>query len=281
MDLKKLFLEWNNFEQNNIKAENISGKADTKLKFYLPYNVTKGPIKESLNAQVSLFVKGGSLINLEALKEIAASMKANDVVRLILGKDLKRIEQKLEKLTFENLENMFYISNSKFVIPKMLIRTNVLDLVVSGWQNFDESLEYRFEFDFKDLKRELQKNEFGEVEEDKISTRLFLKMFGSLSNLQFAWDSEARKAFKKEQREQQKQDAKSILKTEFGLFKKDSTVGLYQKTQQPKERIEIDFGDENPPQPNVEKKKREINQKFNKIRKENQNKQEKVVLEFE
>jgi hypothetical protein len=56
---------------------------------------------------------------------------------------------------------------------------------------------------------------------------------------------------------------------------------MFQKANGSKEIITIDFGEENPPAPNVEKKKREINDKFNKIRKENQKKDDKVVIEFD
>lgn len=281
MDLKKLFAAWNNFEQEHIQSENIMGVADAKLKFQMPYSLSKGPVKEALSAQVSLKIVGGALIKLDALREIAQSMKSNDFVRVFLGKNLKTIEQKLERLTFENLENTFYISNSKFVIPRMLIKTNVMDLVVSGWQHFDESLEYRFEFDFKDLKENTRDAQFGEVKQDGISTRLFLKMFGTISKLQFAWDNDAKKVHKQEQREKQRQDVKSMLKGEFGMFKKDTSIQSFQKTQVPKERIELDFGDDTPPAPNVDKKKREINDKFNKLRKENQTKKENVTIEFQ
>jgi hypothetical protein len=281
IELKKLFAEWNNFDQENIKAENIAGNADVKLKFQISFSVNHGPVKETLNAQVNLKIVGGSLIQMEAMKEIASSMRSNDFVRVFLGKNLKTIEQKLEKLVFDNLENTFYISNSKFVIPKMTIRSNLMNLVVSGWQHFDESLEYHFEFDFKELKQQTRDTQFGEIKSDGISTRLFLKMFGTLSNLQFAWDSDAKKAYKQEQREQQKQAIKSVLKSEFGLFKKDTAAQMFQKANGSKEIITIDFGEENPPAPNVEKKKREINDKFNKIRKENQKKDDKVVIEFD
>jgi hypothetical protein len=281
IDLKMLFHEWNNFEQENIKAENIAGKAESRLKFQMPYNLVKGPIKDQLNAQVSLKVVGGSLTQLEALKEVAKSMKNNDLVRVFLGKNLRSIEQKLEKLTFDNLENTFYISQSKFVIPKMTIRTNVMNLVVSGWQHFDESLEYHFEFDFKDLKQQNRDAQFGDINQDGFAARLFLKMFGTLSKLQFAWDGAAKKAHKQEQLKQQKQDVKGMLKAEFGLFNKDSTVQSYKSVSRPKETISIDFGADTIPAPNVEKKKREINQKFNQIRKENQTKAEKVIIEFE
>lgn len=281
IDLKKLFAEWNNFEQEHIKSENIKGRAEVKLKFQLPYNLQKGPIKEALLAQVSLKITEGALVKVAALKEIAASMKANDFVRIFLGRTLKSVEQKLDHLSFENLENTFTISNSKFVIPKMTIRTNIMDLVVYGWQHFDESLEYHFEFDIKELRKNNRDAQRVEIKQDLISTRLFLKMFGTLSNPQFSWDSDAKKAYKQEQRTQEKQDVKGMLKSEFGLFKKDSTVQRYDKTKAPKETITLDFGDETPPQPNLEKKKKEINDKFNKIRKENKTKDEKVVFEFE
>ncbi len=281
VDLKTLFGEWNNFEQAHIQSENISGKADVKLKFFLPFNIQKGPTKEALKAQVTIKIVGGALNKVNAFKEIAASMRSNDFVRVFLGKSLKNIEKKLDNLTFDQLENTFTISNSQFYIPKMTIKTNIMDLVVSGWQNFDESLEYHFEFDIKELRNNNREEPKIGFKTEFFSSRLFLKMYGTLSNLQFSWDNDAKKAFKQEQKTQEKNDVKSMLKSELGLFKKDSTIQRYQKTQAPKETIEIDFGNQTTPEPNVDRKKREINEKFNRLRKENQSKSEKVVIEFD
>lgn len=282
LNLKQVFAEWNNFEQETIRSENISGKADLSLKFHFPFSMSKGIVKEKINAQASLKIVGGALIQVEALKEIGASMRSNTWVKVFLGKNLDIIEKKLANLTFETLENTFYISNSKFVIPKMLIKTNVMDLTVDGWQHFNETLEYHFQFDFRDLKQQNKDADFGQVVDDGASPRLFLKMFGSLSNLQFAWDADARKQYKKEQREQEKQTFKEVMKTEFGLFKKDSTVQTYKPPSRPQEIIEIDFGDEEEEENvDVEQKKRKIEEKYKRLKKNNSTKTEELIIEFE
>jgi hypothetical protein len=280
LNLKQVFAEWNNFEQETIRAENINGKADLALKFHFPFSMNKGIVKEQINAQASLKISGGSLVQVAALQEIAKSMRSNALVKVFLGKNLDAIEKKLSNLTFETLENTFYIANSKFVIPKMKIKTNVMDLVVYGWQHFDESLEYHFEFDFRDLKQKNKDSEFGNAVDDGVATRLFLKMFGTLSNLQFAWDSDARKQFKKEQREQETQELKNMFKSEFGMFKKDSTVQRYQPSTKPQEVIEIDFG-EGEENVDVEQKKKRIDENYKRIKKKNSTKTEEVIIEFE
>jgi hypothetical protein len=279
LNLKQAFKEWENFEQETILAENINGKADMHLKFFFPFSMNKGIVKEQINAEASLKIIGGSLVQVDALKEIAKSMRSNSFVKVFLGKNLDIIEKKLANLTFETLENTFYIANSKFVIPKMRIKTNVMDLVVYGWQHFDESLEYHFEFDFRDLKQKNKETQTAE-KEDGWATRLFLKMFGTLSNPQFAWDAEARKQYKQEQREQEKQDIKGMLKSEFGLFKKDSSVQMYAPVKKPQERIEIDFGDDQE-HVDVEQKKKRIEDNYKKIKKKNTSKSENLVLEFD
>jgi hypothetical protein len=280
LDLKKVFTEWNNFEQETLLAENINGKADLSLKFYFPFSMNKGIVKEQINAQAALKIVGGSLVQVSALQEIAKSMRSNALVKLFLGKNLDIIEKKLGNLTFETLENTFYISNSKFEIPKMKIKTNVMELVVYGWQHFDESLEYHFEFDFKDLKQHKKEGEIGRTMEDGLATRLFLKMYGTLSNLQFAWDSDARKQFKKEQREQERQELRNTLKSDFSIFKKDSSTQSNRQNTKPQEIIEIDFGDE-VENVDVEQKRKRIEENYKRMKKKNSGKTEEVIIEFD
>ena len=78
---------------------------------------------------------------------------------------------------------------------------------------------------------------------------------------------------------EEKENLKSMLKSEFGLFQSDTAVKTFQKVNQPKETIEIDFGEE-PSKEEIEKLKKEG--KFAKWKKkmeeENKNKTE---FEFE
>ena len=68
-----------------------------------------------------------------------------------------------------------------------------------------------------------------------------MRMYGSLENPKIEWDKTAK--FDQVQLTilEEKQTVKSILKSEFGLFKKDSTVNTYVPKEVPKEEIKINF----------------------------------------
>lgn len=70
-------------------------------------------------------------------------------------------------------------------------------------------------------------------------------MYGNLDDPTIEWDDTARKQQAKENREQEKQNAKAILKSEFGLFKNDTTVNEYIPDKRPKEELIIHFDPEN------------------------------------
>jgi hypothetical protein len=86
------------------------------------------------------------------------------------------------------------------------------------------------------------KNEFGEVLDDGTGLRLFLRMYGTLDKPIYEWDKEGRKAQAQAYRAEEKVQAKSMLKSEFGFFQKDSTVKAYVPKDVPKEELKIKFG---------------------------------------
>jgi hypothetical protein len=67
-------------------------------------------------------------------------------------------------------------------------------------------------------------------------------MHGTLDKPIYEWDSEGRKVQAKEYRQEEKAQAKSMLKAEFGFFQKDSTVKAYIPKDVPKEDLKIKFG---------------------------------------
>jgi len=140
------------------------------------------------------------------------------------------------------MENSIYIKNGLVEIPKMTIRSTALDMDVSGRHSFTDDIDYRFAFRFRDLKAAKNQTEFGEVIDDGTGVRLFLRMHGTLEKPIYEWDSEGRKVQAKEYRQEEKAQAKSMLKAEFGFFQKDSTVKAYIPKDVPKEDLKIKFG---------------------------------------
>jgi hypothetical protein len=81
-------------------------------------------------------------------------------------------------------------------------------------------------------------------------------MYGTVDNPSYSWDGEERKDRAKEYRKNEKIQAKSILKTAFGFYEKDTSVKEYAPIVFPKEDIKIHFGPSNKQVPSNQKKKR-------------------------
>ena len=81
--------------------------------------------------------------------------------------------------------------------------------------------------------------EFGEIEDDGLGrTMLMLSMKGPVDNPKFAYDRKAAGQKIKTEISKESQNLKSMLKEEFGLFKKDTV-----KTSKPtkKDEMQIDW----------------------------------------
>ncbi|MFN5982166.1 MAG: AsmA-like C-terminal region-containing protein [Fluviicola sp.] len=256
IQFKPLFKEWNNFDQNVITADNISGKAEAILDLKAPFDFTTGIMQDDIIAQLQLKVNNGRLQNVETFKELTKSLKTPKTRAVLSPKEIEALEGKLNNISFETLENTIYIKNSKVIIPKMDIKSSALDITTEGIHHFSNQIDYKFSFRLRELKIQRDESEFGEVIDDESGMKLWVRMYGDLDNPTIEWDKNSRKESKKEEFQAQKNEAISILKSEFGLFKKDTTIKAYQPKQaQPREELKIEFGKEEKVDPVEEKKK--------------------------
>lgn len=244
IDMRKLFVEWNDFEQTVITSKNISGNAQASVRLSAPFDLRNGILYSGIVAEAGLKLENGKLRNVEAFREITTSLKETSA-RLALGKEnINAFEKKLLNLDFETLENTIIIRDGMIVIPEMSVHSSALDMEVSGKHTFENKIDYRFGFRFRDLKQ-MKESEFGDVIDDGTGFKVFMRMFGDLDDPNIEWDDTARKQQAKENRQQEKQNAKAILKSEFGLFKNDTTVNEYIPDKRPKEQLIIHFDPEN------------------------------------
>jgi hypothetical protein len=281
IDFKRVFNEWNNFEQDVISADNISGRAELLLDLKAPFDFNTGIIKEALVAQIQLAVYDGKLKNVETLTQLTADLKSPKTRVVFSPKEIDVLQSKLSNLTFDKLENTIYIRNSTLIIPKMDIHSSALDMTLEGSHTFDNTIDYRFSFRLRELKLNKDESEFGEVIDDETGVRIYVRMHGNLDNPTIVWDQKARKDQARENREQAKQEALSILKSELGLFKKDTTIKAYQPKVQQREEIKIEFGKEEVDPAVLEKEKKKKQSKIakfgDKLKEENKKQKEKDV----
>ena len=242
IQFKPLFKEWNNFDQQVITADNISGKAEVILDMKAPFKWGDGIIKEKIIAQIQLKVSNGNLRNVSSFKQLTADLKSPKTRMVLKPREVDALQGKLDNIRFETLENTIFISDSKLIIPKMEIKSSALDITAEGTHGFNNKVDYRFAFRLRDLKLKKDESEFGEVIDDETGVRIYVRMYGDLDNPTIEWDQTARKDQARENRQEAKQEALSILKSEFGLFKKDTTIKAYQQKQVQREELLIEFG---------------------------------------
>jgi hypothetical protein len=241
IEFAKLFKEWNNFEQDVIKSHNISGKAKANIQFRAPFDLRSGIIMDAIEAKIGLKIDKGRLKDVETFKYITESLRETSSARLAIGKDnINKFEKKLLDLRFDQMSNTILIKNSVITIPQMSISSNALDLEASGKHTFANKIDYRIGFRFRDLK-EKQTSEFGEIVDDETGKYVFLRMYGDLDNPNIEWDKQTNREKRKEYNEEEVKNMKSILKSEFGLYKNDTTVKSYIQERREHEEIEIKF----------------------------------------
>jgi hypothetical protein len=267
---KPLFQEWNNFDQEVITENNIAGKAHINLQFKAPFDLRSGIIKNAIVAKAHISITDGALKSVSTFKSITESLKTSPVRFLLKKRNINDFEKKLLDLRFQTLENTIVIQNGKLEIPLMEIKSNALDIETFGWHTFDNQIDYHFAFRFRDLMTVERETEFGIVEDDGTGLMIFMRMHGTTDKPIIEWDEKAKKEQAKENREAAKMEALSILKTEFGFRKNDTTIGVYQPIKKPTEELRIDFNNtketptlEEPKESELKKKMRE---KINKLK---------------
>ena len=240
INFTSLFKEWNDFQQDVIKSSNIEGVAQANLTFEAPFDLRSGVISKAIRAQIGIQIDNGRLKNVQTFDDIVQSLKTSSV-KAFLGKDnIAAFGNKLKDLKFDQLKNTLIIQDGVLTIPSMSISSSALDIEASGKHTFDNQIDYRFGFKLRDLKQ-TKESEFGEIIDDGSGMHVFMRMYGSMDNPTIEWDKQSRKEMSKANREAEKADVKSILKSEFGLYKNDSTVKGYIKTNVPKEELIIQF----------------------------------------
>ncbi|MBL7899215.1 MAG: hypothetical protein JNJ99_11830 [Crocinitomicaceae bacterium] len=281
VNVKTLFSEWKNFDQTTITDQHLSGVGSGTVDLLLFFNPYFSLIQEKMYALSDVTIKNGELKDMETMRMTTDYMRSNKALKVMLNKHIDKFEEKLMHLKFATLSNKIEIKDRKIFIPEMTISTNALDVNLFGWHDFDNNVEYHFSFRFRDLKTVAEYTEFGKVEDDGLGIIIYLTMSGPIDNPEFALDGDERKNDLKENLAQEKQDLKSMLKTEFGLFKNDSTVQVIDDKN--KKQVEFIFYDEDIEVQDSakvkEKNKTRTNKLFEKIEKEKEN-EEKEEVEF-
>ncbi len=240
-----LFKEWDNFDQSVLTAQHISGNAAMNLAFSAPFDLRTGIKHKEIEARAKIRVENGRLKNVSTFKEITQSLQSSAATRLVLkSNNITDFESQLADLKFENFENELIIKDGMLSIPQMTIVSNAMTINLSGDHSFENEIDYHFNFNFREIRKVREQTEFGDVMDDGTGIQLFVRMYGNLDDPSIEWDHEQSRAIAKANFKEEKQTAKSILKSEFGMFANDKSVETFQAKKVIKEEVKVMFNED-------------------------------------
>lgn len=227
IDLTQVFNETENFGQNTLTAQNISGNANAKIYLKNTWKNYEEIDPEQLNAIVDFEIKNGRLKNFEPVKAASAFIRVDE----------------LSNIKFSDIKNRLSIYNKTIFIPSFEIKSNALNLIFSGEHHFDNTVDYHFKVNL----RRLLANKFNRkgreqfIEDDPYEgVNIYLSLSGDLAKPQIKYDKASANAKMKEDWKNEKE----ILKT---LFKKDKETKTDRREEKyfqiDEEPVFMDFDD--------------------------------------
>jgi hypothetical protein len=232
VDVNKAFTTFHNFGQSFLKAENIKGTLSGSLSLLFPLDSLLNFHINTLTAEGNYHLVNGALINFDPVKQLSRFIELSE----------------LENISFQQLDNDFFIRNNYLYIPQMEVKSSAVDLSVNGKHSFDNDYEYHVKMLLSEIlsrKRTRYKSnvtEFGVVEDDGLGrTSLLLKILGKGEQAKVSYDMKAAGTQVKTSLKKEKQTLKTILNQEYGWYKNDSVAN--QKPVQKKSRVRITWDD--------------------------------------
>jgi hypothetical protein len=215
IDVNKAFKTFNNFGQDFLKAENLAGSLSGTFSFLLPLDSMLNPQVKNLTAEGAYTLTNGALNNFDPVKQLSKFIELSE----------------LENISFEKLENDFFIKDNLLYIPQMEVKSSAVDLSVNGKHSFDNDYEYHIKMLLSEIlskkRKKIRSNvsEFGIVEDDGLGrTSLLLKIEYRGDEVKVGYDIKAAGSEIKNNIKTERQTLKTILNQEYGWFKNDTSA---------------------------------------------------------
>jgi hypothetical protein len=215
VNINQLFYQFENFGQDYIVADNLKGIATSNIEFASVWDKQFKVNQDKIYVLADINITNGELIDYKPILAMSSFIEVEE----------------LEKIKFEQLSTQIEIKQQTINIPKTEINSSAMDLTISGTHTFNNEIDYRFKLLLNDVlwgkakKNKKENSEFGYIEDDGLGkTTLFLHMKGTVDDYKISYDTKGLKESWAEDIKKEKQTLKTILKDEFGWFKKDTTL---------------------------------------------------------
>lgn len=152
VDVNKIFTEFNNFGQDGITSENLSGKLTAKVNANLSLDNNGKAYPNSIVSIVDFSLKNGALNNFEPVKKLQNFLFKN---------------RDFENIQFAELKDRLEISNQEIKINRMEIESSVLSIFVEGVYSMKGNTDMTIQVPLKNLKKRKADNKLENEGADK------------------------------------------------------------------------------------------------------------------
>jgi len=228
INIDELFSSFENFGQNFIMGKHLKGAVTSDIYFSSEWSSDLVPDTKELYVESNLEIKNGELVQFEPMLELSRFIEVDE----------------LKQIKFSTLKNSIIIQDQKINIPQMDIASSAFNLSISGIHSYENEFAYKIKVLLSDLlarkarRVKSENNEFGVVEDDGLGrTSLYLTIVGNVDDFKVSYDRKKVRDVIRENVREEKEEIKSILREEFGIFKRDSSI-IRKNVEKRKEQLE-------------------------------------------
>ena len=179
INIKNMFYQLNNFNQDNLKHNNINGNLSSNIYLQQDWDYNFKGDYDIFYAFCDIKIEEGALI------DYAPLLALSNYIEL----------EELKHIDFSTLENQIEIKKQKIKIPFMEIKSSAIDIAGTGTHHFDNKIKYEFKLFLNDiLSKDIEENkkineEFGYIEyKENTGTVLYLNMTGNAKDPKITYE---------------------------------------------------------------------------------------------
>ena len=179
IDVSKAFYNFENFNQDFIEYHNINGNANMNVYIQSIWDREYNLYEESLNINADVKITNGQLINFSPMYSLSNYVSLEE----------------LKNIKFATLENKIRLEGSKIIIPKMEIKSNAMDMQISGIHDLKNNMDYKIRLLISDLlakkvKEKTEKKDLKSINPQSESgkTSIQFKMTGNVKDPKISLD---------------------------------------------------------------------------------------------
>ncbi len=126
LEVSTLFEQAGNFGQEVFTHRHLKGQLDTKVAIYAYWDEEGNFLMDRLRVLAGIGISDGTLQGFEMLQDFSDFVHIRD----------------LREINFVDMQNFLEIRNRRLYLPVMFIRSNALNLTISGEHSFDNEIAY-------------------------------------------------------------------------------------------------------------------------------------------